>query len=103
MVLKRVMRSHTAALLVLVTLVLVPPVFADWWIQTPSGYRHIGGASKIGPFATRQQAEAVNTSEFSGGGYVYRYSVADRNSIKQRAEKAVESWHKDVKKEIASW
>ena len=52
-------------------LVLLPAVVAaDWWIEdTGRGYRSIGGASRLGPYASREQAEKVN-QEYSIGGRV---------------------------------
>lgn len=49
----------------------------EWYISTPSGYRNIGGASNIGPYGSRSEAQSVNNSFFNGGGRVYQAKQAD--------------------------
>ena len=44
---------------------------ADWWIDTPSGYQGIGGASRIGPYKTYYEAQDVNNAKFNGAGHVW--------------------------------
>ena len=58
------MRRQSATLLVL--LLLPVAVRADWWIETGRGYQSIGGARRLGPYASRAQAEQVNREYFNG-------------------------------------
>lgn len=51
-------------------LLLSTPVslFAAYYLDTPAGYRRIGGAARIGPYSSKTQCESVNSQYFSGQG-----------------------------------
>ena len=42
----------------------------ECWINTPSGYQGIGGASRIGPYSDYYEALGVNNSHFEGWGSI---------------------------------
>lgn len=37
------------------------------------------------------------------GGYLFHYSIKNKDDIKERMEKIVEKWHEEVIKEIKRW
>ena len=52
---------------------------AAWWIDTPSGYQHIGGASRLGPYKTYYDAQNVNNAQFNGAGHVWGSDDQDQD------------------------
>jgi hypothetical protein len=51
----------------------ISAAFADqWWIQTGSGYRSIGGAATLGPYSSQAEAEAVNRQSFNNQATITR-------------------------------
>jgi hypothetical protein len=64
------MKSGTRALAIVLLMAGATSLFAEWWLETPGFYQSQGGASRLGPYDTREQAETVNNANFSGRGTV---------------------------------
>lgn len=50
------------------SLATASPAFAACYMDTPSGYGGMGGAERIGPYASSSECESVNRQYFSGRG-----------------------------------
>ncbi len=59
-----------AAICVLASFFLASPAFGDetWYMDTPSGYQGMGGASRIGPYSSENACKSVNDANFGGQG-----------------------------------
>jgi hypothetical protein len=49
---------------------------AEYWIETGRGYQSIGGARRLGPYETCEQAEQVNNQYFNGQATITGYDSA---------------------------
>ncbi len=63
--------GRAVLLAVLVFLAAPTAALAEWWLDPPAGYQGIGGAGRLGPYATWYDAQRVNNEYFQGQGYVW--------------------------------
>jgi hypothetical protein len=57
-----------------------------WYIDTPSGFQRMGGASRMGPYSSKEQCESVNRQHFENTGTCIRTSTSTTPSAQQQSD-----------------
>ena len=84
------------------------------YLDTPSGFRRMGGASRIGPYSSRSECESVNRQHFNGAGNCScksstpsyhrppgkkHWNIQQQNKEEERWRKAEERRHQEAEEE----